>query len=201
MLPYLNLAMLEIVNLKSDAYTTTEITALAAGTSQTIPAGYFRLLGVLNNMGPGGLTPGNAVRFLNKAILDSQYPGWMTSPPSDQVTYIVRDPFDPTAFYVYPPNSGLGHLQIVYSVPPPVITSILGTFPLDDSYIPACIDYIVYRCLAEQTTIQGALQKAQAYLQKFYYDLKSKGARDAASDTAAQQGDGAAAQAPVAPEG
>jgi hypothetical protein len=54
------------------------------------------------------------------------------------------------------------------------LTGSDSTFPLDDSYRPAAVDYLVYRALAEETTIPNAQAKSQQFYQKFLQDLGLK---------------------------
>ena len=52
--------------------------------------------------------------------------------------------------------------------------AIDDAFPLDESYKPACVDYIVYRALVEETTIPNAQAKGTAFHNKFLQDLGLK---------------------------
>lgn len=178
MLPYLNLALQEIVNLKPEAYPTTEVTAMTAGAQQSIPTGYIQLLDVICNMGSGGSTPGSSIKFIKRHVIEMALPNWMEATTSDTVTFAIREVADPKSFYVFPPNSGDGNIKAIYSAAAPKLTTDADTFVLDVSYMPACVDYIVYRCLAEETTIPYAQQKSAQYWNKFLADLGLKTNRE-----------------------
>jgi hypothetical protein len=181
LVPYIDLALIEIVTLKPEAYPVSEIITLVPGSLQSLDVDAIELLDVVCNMGVSGTTPGKAIRSLTRESVDILLPDWQTFPPGTVVLYYMLDSRNPKNFYVIPPmasQSPMPQIKILQSEIPVLSGNPnfpdLMTFPLDTSYIPATVDYIVYRALAESTTIPGAMEKSQAYLKKFYQDLGIK---------------------------
>jgi len=174
---YLNAGVLEIINLKPDAYPTTKNLTLVAGAIQTLPTGDIMILFVDCNMGVAGDTVGKKVTGLNKEQLDELLPIWQTTTmASTEVAHVIIDPRDTKHFYVFPPQPDpvTQQLRAVVMTPPTPLESATDTFPLDDTFMPAMADYLVYRALAEETTIPNALNKSIQFFQKFLQDLGLK---------------------------
>ncbi len=173
LIPYLNLGIIEIIVLKPGAYTTSADLALAAGALQTLTASYFALIDAVCNL-PNDV-PGATITMLDKEAMDRLLPAWMTFPTSGTVSFVVLDPRDPKRYYVFPPQpSPAGKMRAIVSAKPTELEAADSVFPLDDSYEPAAVDYLVYRCLAEETTVPNALNKATMFRQKFLEDLGLK---------------------------
>jgi hypothetical protein len=187
LIPYLNLAILEIIGLKPEAYPISKVLALAAGPVQALPSGDLALIDLKYNLtgSASPYIPGEAIRPVDKALIDDKLPTWMTDSPSDTVSFVISDDRDPKVYYVYPPQptspSPSNHVMALVSTPPTELDDVDDTFPLDDSYKVPCIDYIVYRVLIEETTIPNAQAKAGTFLQKFYQDLGIKTAAEGKS--------------------
>lgn len=177
LIPYLNLGIIEIINLKPEAYATTVDLTLVEGPVQKLPDAYFALVDVICNLtGVGSNTPGQTITFLKKEILDHVLPGWMSYPSAATVSHVVLDSREPKKAYVFPPQPAgqTNKIRTLMSVAPTEIADADGTFPLDDSYKPAAVDYVVYRALAEETTVPNALAKSTMFWNKFLQDLGLK---------------------------
>jgi hypothetical protein len=175
LLSYANLGILEIINLKPDAYPTTENLSLVAGTFQSLPTEAIYLIDIICNMGADGTIVGKAIRKIQRKNLDRLLPDWHTYTPTTEVSFGMIDPLTPQEYYVFPPQSEDGrYIRAVVCIPPALLTEITDPFPLDASYKPALVDYIVYRALAEETTIPNALNKATLFWNKFLQDLGLK---------------------------
>ena len=104
-------------------------------------------------------------------------PGAGAPPTADSsgsaVIFVMIDDRNPLVFYVYPPPAtpGVQKIQAILTGEPDQITAVDGEFPLDNSFLEACVDYIIYRALAEETTIPNALNKANLFYNKFIQDL------------------------------
>lgn len=171
LVPYANLGILEIITLKPDAYPTTQDVTLVAGPTQSIPTTAINLVDVVGNVIGGKLF--GAIISLNKQQMDLVLYNWTEFPPNAVVRYAMIDDRNPKIFYVFPPQpTGTAtKARCVLTLPPTVITSTGATFPLDDSYQAALVDYIVYRCLVEETTVPNAVNKAQQFQNAFLRDL------------------------------
>ena len=254
-IPYLNLALKEIVTLKPEAYSQTVLFALIAGVRQQIPAtvgqsvsqivindaacveadgtyaliftagggtgaagtykvegntikwvslssggigytsvatvatqsghgsiqafigwSFINLIDVTFNMGASGTARGKAIISIPKEKMDILLPDWATFPNDTVMLYAITDDKQPSIFYCFPPqpNGTAQKIEQLVSVAPVDLTAADEPFPLDLSYMPACVDYIVGRALMEETTIPNALQKGMSYMQKFMQDLGLK---------------------------
>jgi hypothetical protein len=175
-LPYLNLGILEIINLKPDAYVPTTNITLVAGAVQNLPAGSIDLVDLVCNMGASGTVPGGIINSIDKTVMDHLIPDWITFPTAAEVKYAVFDSRNPKVFYVFPPQPDppVQKVKAILSTPPDELMAADDIFPLDDSYRPAAVDYVVYRALAEETTVPNALAKSGQSWNKFLQDLGLK---------------------------
>ncbi len=154
----------------------TEIVPLVAGTKQSIPADGNILLYIIRNTNSTGTTPGRAVRIVSREILDAQNPDWHMSTPTATVQNYIFDPQQPTEYYVYPPNTGTGHVEMVYSHLPGEMTSLSNTLVVQDIYQTALFDYVMFRAHQKDSDFAAGQAIAANYLQLF---LAATGQRDA----------------------
>lgn len=175
-LPYLNLFLLETINLQPEAYPVEENIDLAANVRQSLGETDIALIDALYILTVAGSveTPISAVRLINKKNMDHIYPGWVAAAPSAYIAFIIKDDSNPKVFFTYPPSDGTGFVKLLVSQTPPVIDTDTTELPFDNSYYPACVDYLIYRCLAEETTIPNAQAKSQFYYNKYLQDLGLK---------------------------
>ena len=92
---YLNMAIQEIVTLKPDAYSQTQLTTLIAGARQPLSDTVLDLLDVAFNMGTTGLVRGSAIISIPKGQLDFLLPDWATFSADSVVKYAIIDDRDP----------------------------------------------------------------------------------------------------------
>jgi hypothetical protein len=177
-LPYFDLFCAETVNLVPESYPVEDAIVLVSGARQTLPADAISLIDVLYNVTGSGTTElaTTAVKLINKNNLDSIFPGWPSSPASATVLFVAVDSRNPKVFYTYPPqpSSSMGSIKVLLSELPDPITVDTEDFPFDDSYKPACVDYLIYRCLIEETTIPNAQAKATSFYNKYLTGLGMK---------------------------
>jgi hypothetical protein len=183
LVPYINLFLLEVMTLKPEAYATTRNITLIQGAVQSLPDDAVNLVDVVCNMGTTGTTRGAEIQSILKDSMDDLVPGWMSYTADATVLYVVTDPRTPKKFYVFPPQPASPvKIETILSVSPTPITSIDGTFPFDDSYVPAAIDYVIARALAEETSLPNAMSKATLFMNKFQQDLGLKTAQEKQND-------------------
>jgi hypothetical protein len=183
LVPYLNLAVKEIINLKPEAYPVQKNLTLVAGPVQTLAATDLALIDAVCNMGVSGTVIGTAIRSIKKRVIDALLPDWMTQTANAVVIFVIVDPQAPHIFYTYPPQPAApSKIQAIVSNYPADLTELDGAFPLDNSYIVATMDYIVGRALMEETTVPNALQKSTQFMQKFMQDLGIKTNTDQQND-------------------
>jgi hypothetical protein len=150
---------------------------LASGAKQSIagltPPG-VRLLDVMDG-----------VTLADKQTLDTHKRGWMSATPGATCNY-VYDSRDPLTFYVSPPApaSGSPTLNIIYQRAPVAITSgTLGSQVLSvaDNYLPALVDYVLFRCYSKDADDTKNAELAMMYLTACANGLGIKSAKDLAA--------------------
>lgn len=168
LLGWLNLGQRAIVTERPEAYAMTLDVGLEAGTRQSVPANAVRLLKVVRN------TAGRAVTLANPEMLDAEDPDWHAGTTSATVIHYVYDQHDPHVYYVYPPNTGTGHVEIVVSAAPPDVVSAGDVISVDDIYADALLNYVLYRALAKDSGSTANLNRATLAYRAFTAALTSK---------------------------
>ncbi len=183
LLPYLNRGIKELINMKPEAFTAIIVTPLAGGARQALPPGAIFLVDVECTTDLSG-NPASNVTLVDRLLMDKMFPGWLTYAGGDLIQYVIKDQRNPFYFYVFPapPAGTTQSAALICTVYPQEITDPTEIFPLDNNYIAAIVNYIVYRCLGEETTVPGAIQKSQAYLQSFMQAIGVTIASKAKSD-------------------
>lgn len=154
----------------------TEVVPLVSGTKQTIPSDGNMLLYIVRNTNAAGTVPGRAVRIVSREILDAQNPDWHSSTASATVQNYIFDPQEPLIYYVYPPNTGAGYVELVYSHLPADMTSLSSTLVVQDIYQTALFDYVMFRAHQKDSDFAAGQAVASNYLQLF---MAAVGQRDA----------------------
>jgi hypothetical protein len=167
LLGWLNDGQRQIVTMAPSATNKVAVMKLVAGTRQNIPSDGWTLLNVIRYMGTDGSRPGRAVRVTSQQLLDSYNPNWHSSTPSVVPQSYVFDQQDMTAFYVYPPNTGNGYVQLNYSPEPADLTLESQPIVVRDIFQTALLDYILYRACSKDAEYAPGLQLASGYLQTF----------------------------------
>lgn len=175
LLSWLNAAQRQVILLQPHANSTRQSVQLAAGSRQSLPTGGWALLDVFRNMGTNGTTPGAAVRHVSRTHMDGFDPSWHAATAAATVKNFVYDEQDQTSFWVYPPNTGTGYVEIVYSKPPTAIVSEATAIAVSDIYEPALLDYILSRAHTKAVEFAGGPQVAAQFYQNF---LSSVGAKE-----------------------
>jgi len=169
LLRYLNDARREIAIVRPDLYATSSPVTLLAGTKQSIPADGSRFLDAIRNVSSTNVI-GNAVRVVEREVLDAQRSSWHTETSSTDLKHFMYDERSPKVFYVYPPATAGHKLEVVYSqTPTDIAIGSIGTTELinEDIYTGAMVDYICYRAFSKDAEYAGNAQRAQAHYQQF----------------------------------
>ena len=120
-------------------YVITTPVTLAAGTLQQVPIDGKTLLDVPRN------ASGYAVMRIARKALDAQVPDWHAPARAKaRVLHFCFSGDDPKTFYVFPPSPGGNAVTAVYEAIPPTL-SLNDPISLDDSYVGALVDYLMYR--------------------------------------------------------
>lgn len=191
LLDWLNDGQREIALFKPNVFVKNVNVQLAAGTKQSLPADGVSLVDVVRNMGTNGSTPGAAIRVVTREILDAQVSGWHSSTANATVKHYVYTPLDPKTFYVYPPQpTGAGtqnNVEIIY-VASPTDATLVSTITIDDVYMTALLDYILFRAYTKDAEYANNAQLATAYYQQFQAILAGKAAAEMAANPNASMG-------------
>jgi hypothetical protein len=175
LLTWLNDGQQEIALYKPNAFTKNQTVQLVAGTKQTLPADAVSLITVIRNMGTNGQTPGRGITLVSREIMDSQVSDWHSANPSAEVKHYVYNEFDPKTFYVWPPQpaSGQGQVEAVYVASPAQATAN-STITIDDIYVTALVNYIMYRAYSKDAEFSANPNMATGYYTAFQSILTGK---------------------------
>lgn len=179
---WLNVGQRAIVVLQPASTNEIEVIKLVAGARQSIPTHGWLLLDVIRNMGTNGTTPGRAIRVVSRHLLDTYNPSWNTDTAAAEVRNYVFDPQDQTAFFVYPPNTGTGYIEINYSYVPQDLTSEASLVTVPDAYESALLDYMLFRACSKATDVNQAAALAANYLGSFNAFMGAKMSAEQAND-------------------
>jgi len=167
LLDWLNDGQREVVLRKPNASTKNTAVNLVAGTKQSIPNDGVQLLDVVRNMS------GDAIRIVDREILDAQLPGWHRMAQAPTVQHYCYSDLDLKNFYVYPPNNGAGQVELIYSASP-APAALGGVISVDDIYQSVLVDYIMYRAYSKDSEYAADPARVASYYTSFVNSLGGK---------------------------
>lgn len=177
-------AELAVIQIRPDANPATCVIDLEPGTRQGIQSidGALRTLDVVRNVDESG-NPGLAIRSVDRKALDLFNPGWHKTTAVAEPTEYVFDDRDPQTFYVNPPSDGDGHVETVCSMIPAEYDEgdSNQTITVNDTYVPAMIEWALYRCFSRDSEKTPNGQRAQLHLNNFKSLMGMKANSDIAS--------------------
>lgn len=166
LLGYLSDGQRTVVALAPSTASRGYVLPLVAGSRQVLAVNVHTLLSVTRNTNSAGTVPGRTVRPALRDQIDAVNPDWHSMTPTAAVLNYVYDPSD-VAFYVYPPNDGTGHLDVVYAQLPVELATLADTLVVQDIYQTPLLDYVLWRAHAKDSDFAAGLGLAQAYLSAF----------------------------------
>lgn len=190
---YLPLACSRVDAIKLAAGTRQSIAVIAAadckpgdGSTPAAPIHGTLFLNPRRNMGTDGMTPGRAIRMVERDTLDSQDPDWHTRTAA-AVSSVVYDPQTPKYFYVTPGVTGSVWMELAYAAKPiPIVNTaapgseayLIGgsntaTITIDDEFTQELVDYVVARAHLKDVTYAEPI-KAEKHTQLFLNSLNAK---------------------------
>lgn len=172
LLAWVNDGVRAIVNVRPDATAVTDNFTLAAGTRQALPAAASALIDVPRNVN------GRAIRQTKAALLDAQRPTWHQDTAGATRNYCY-DPRTPRIFYVWPPAEAGAQVELKYRATPTAV-AVGDPIPLGDEYVPALLDYVLYRAFSKDAEVSANAARAQAHRQAFDAAIGAKTAADGA---------------------
>ena len=170
-----NDAIKDIVLHRPDASTVnTTFDCATSSSKQFLPSDALRLVEVVRNIG------GNVITNIDRSTLNATRPDWHQSTPTIAIEHYVYDERNPKAFYLYPrpANNGNGphEIEIIYSTCPAEIIieeaaikngTDTTTIPLDDTYVNAIIDFMLYRAYSKDLGSAANAQRSASHYQTY----------------------------------
>lgn len=139
------------ITVKPSARSSFKVISLAEGTFQQIPDDGVRLLDVTRNIKADGVSPGRAIRLVDRQLLDDQNPDWHQARKSSTVKHYTFDDRASSEFYVYPPALVGSKVEILYAQLPPAVTSQTDTLDMSREYVDPLVSYVCYRALSKDS--------------------------------------------------
>ena len=178
LLGWLNDAQLEIATLVPNSNTVTSSLLLQSGPIQGAPSNAIRIIEFIRNTGVGGVTPGAAIRQIERKNLDRYLPGWSNDTPATAVVHAMYDAEDNNAvFYVWPPQTSVPqYIELTYSVIPVIIANATAgaKITIADYYANALLDYILYRAFGKDSDSANQAARSQEHYKMFAAAIGAK---------------------------
>jgi len=167
LISHLNSAIRETITQKPSAYTVTEHVQLASGYKQTAPTGSIFIHDIVCSSFGEGFSY-QAITLIDRETLNDLIPTWMATPESVYARHWMYNPaVDVDTYWIYPPADGLGSVEMIYTSIPTELTDVTDTVPLDDMYVNALMEFMLFRCFEKDADNPNAAVRAQAHFQLF----------------------------------
>lgn len=170
LLGYLDEAHREIARTPG-AYIKIVVQDLVKGSKQALPADTFMLVSVVRNMTDLD-EPCEPVRITTRALLDSFEPHWHMAPLCRLVENYVYDDRTPQVYYIYPPNDGSGHVELMYNAIPEKLTATTDALVLRSEFETPLLMYVLYRAYSKDSDYSAGMQAATMYYQAYTSSLQ-----------------------------
>lgn len=149
----------------------------------SIYGGYLQ--SVIRNMGATGLTPGRAIRLVDREVMDVNNPTWHSS-TGTEVTQYMFDPRMPKTFYVYPgvPTTTNVYVELSYLADPVEVlwyqvdygmtSNTFTMISIDDKYVDDLVNYILARAYMKDAEFAANAGLASAHAQMFTSSINAQ---------------------------
>lgn len=168
LLDYLNAGRREACVLRPDLYAITANLTLAAGATQALPAGGFKLFDVFHNYKADG-SVGNSPRVVERELLDAARPGWRSDASVGYIKHFMYDERDGRSFDVYPPAAAGLQVRVRYAAEPdPIAVGSLSTeLAQEGPYASYLVDYVCARAMTKDAEYAGNRELVGGYFARF----------------------------------
>lgn len=174
LLDYVADGQLTMVRLRPSITAFTSTFQIQPRTRQDLPPGYYQMLRIHRSMGPGGNTPGSPIVLTSRASMDAMDSEWHFR-QGDEVQHWIYDPdSDRGVYWVYPAPSQPIWLEATLSRLPPAETPINDELMLGNQWLPALLDYVLFRCFDKDADYGGNAMRAQKHEAGMYRALELK---------------------------
>lgn len=180
MIEWINEGVGALIRMKPAAGARRAVLGLSPGARQRVDGSDIQLIDVVCNIGGDDVTPGRAVRRVERYQLDSADPNWQAMPRSTTIRHYAYDDRMPTVFYVYPPAAVGAKVEILRAVLPEDVNAIGDNVGLSIEYADAMLNYLMFRCVSKDSEYAQAAM-ATGYYQAF---VSSMSAGDAGEQVA-----------------
>lgn len=155
---YLNSGVRQIIQIVPEANVVSEAVNITNSLAkQSLPSGGVAFVKVGRNASTDGTTFEGRITRVERDVLDMYDPDWEydTTIKADAANFFVHythDPKEPKVYHLYPPNSGsTRYIELVYSKFPTDAAATTDTYTLDDEYINAAVQYMIFRALTKES--------------------------------------------------
>lgn len=139
---------------------------LVAGATQNLPAGGFRLMDVICNIGAGD-AQGRAITPVNRSVVDGFEPSWRSGTRSATVKHFIYDPTNPLKFDVYPPATSAAKVRLTYSKHPTLVDDTTDDLTVTDQYFEHVLMFVMFRAYSKDMEFSSNAQLAGTYASLF----------------------------------
>lgn len=183
LLSWLDEAQKQIVMMAPSSTTTVVVMPLTKGTRQELPTDGWILLDIYRNvLDEASQFYGRVVKQTSRSMLDRFSPNWHVENPNTEVDSYIYSIEDKRAFWVYPPNTGLGKIELNYSRVPKPITDESDELDVSYLYDGALADYVLYRACSKDAEYAAGVNLASRYLDTFTAVVSGKVRNELAND-------------------
>lgn len=169
-----------IILLVPRLHSDTEAQLLAPGVLQYLPAKAIELVDIPLNMGSDGQVAGNPLRETTLKIFNDVYPQWASDPEATVIEHFMKDDNDRKRYYVYPPVHSQDQVYVLIqmsTLPTPITYDVSGdwkllTIPLEDQYIDAIHNGMLYMFYDDDSDNPGNTPRSQVFYQRFAVALQ-----------------------------
>jgi len=169
-----------MINLVPKLHSKTESVLLAPGVLQFLPAKGIELVDMPLNMGEDGTIPGAPPRETTLKIFHDVWPRWAYDPEDTVIEHYMKDDNEERRFYVYPPVHSTTPVYVLIqmsTLPDPIVYDVsndwkLITIPVEDQYIDAIHNGMLYMFYDDDSDNPGNTPRSQMYYQRFQTALQ-----------------------------
>lgn len=161
LLGWLNDGQRALVSVRPSANTVPVTLNLVQGTLQTLPDAYAGIVDIPCN------ATGEVVRSVDRSVLDTESPAWHQATANAVVREYAYDLRAPNLFWVNPPQPAIpGSVKALVGAVPAEIATVNDPLTVHDRYVPALIEYGLYRALSKDDETAD-LPKAERHHGKY----------------------------------
>ena len=156
LLAYLNEALSATAFVKPDMYVLQGFVTPAAGVDQTLPDGSVALINITRN------ATGRVIAQCDPELLAEANRFWPRATLQAEAENFAADPRDPLRYRIFPPNNGLGSIEVIRGAVPPRITDPADTLAVPASYEHPLTNFVLSRAYSKNS------KKADPTKQAYY---------------------------------